>query len=148
VRPKCSPRPARPRRSPELKCRSDRFDIFLREQHRGFALELAQLAELAAFEIVRLKSLDPPVQLLRQEQQVKHADHAAVDESRQLGGHLAGEVRLIGRKLDHKVINRPKLVHIVVVHSCFLHKSLRTASRPVLAMRFSGFEYDGVIRMG
>ena len=54
----------------------DGLDVLRREQHRELRLQLEQLSEIAVAEVVGLKALHRPVEVLLENQQVEHANHA------------------------------------------------------------------------
>ena len=72
------------------------------------ASSASQLAELA--DVGELHRLDGTVVGLGEDQNVDHADDAAVDQCEQLGDHVAGEVARSRRELDDCVVDRTQLI--------------------------------------
>lgn len=81
------------------------FHVVLGQEVGELRLQRPQLVE--ALEVVDLEGVDVAVVVLGEDEPVEHADRAGVDQRREFGDRLAGEVGLTGRELDYQVVDRP-----------------------------------------
>ena len=86
----------------------------------------------SSWEVVELHRLDVAVLVLLEDQEIEHADQFDIGEPGELGGDLAGEIRLARRELDHDKVDRPKLIKL----GCSHRSSLRARQRRALLSRF------------